>query len=229
MRKLLWLPLLGSYQVFLSGPIVLASLVDPKLGYSGVRLWEKLIMATAGAKATLEGAENLPDGPVVIMANHQSYLDVLALFDQLPYMLRFVAKKELQYVPFFGWAMKALGHILIDRGNSEQARKSLDQGARQIREGVTVAIFPEGTRSKDGELLPFKKGGFVLAIKSGVPILPVSISGGEKVLPRGALFSTPGTIKVKVHPPIDTRSYTLENKEELIQRVREVIARGVEH
>lgn len=192
-----------------------------------VKSWARDILAAAGAEAVIEGAERLPPGPVVVMANHSSYLDVPVLFDRLPYEVRFVAKKELQYVPFFGWGAKALGNIFVDRGKSEQARASLDHGAVDIANGVTVVIFPEGTRSTGGKLLPFKKGGFVLALKSGVPIVPVAIVGANDVLPRGATFTKPGKIRVRIMPPLDTREYSLDSKLALMERVRNEITAGL--
>lgn len=228
MRKLVWLPAVAAYQVLWAGPVMVGAVAAPRWTYRNLVLsWARAILGTAGATVELIGAERLPAGPVVIMANHVSYLDVPALFDKLPYELRFVAKKELQYVPFFGWATKALGHIFIDRGNSRQARASLDRGAAEIRAGASVVIFPEGTRSNDGRLLPFKKGGFVLAIKSGVPIVPVAICGVRDVLPKGATFAEPGVIRLRVQPPIDTRGYTLETKETLMADVRAAIDAGL--
>lgn len=227
-RKVVWLPLVAAYQVIWGPPVMAGAVAAPRWTYRNLVLsWARTILKTAGVHVKVEGAENLPPGPVVVMANHASYLDVPALFDGLPYELRFVAKKELQYVPFFGWATKSLGHIFIDRGNSAQAHASIDRGAAEIAEGVTVVIFPEGTRSDDGKLLPFKKGGFVLAIKSRVPIVPVAIVGARDVLPRGATFAEPGTITLRVLPPIDTREYTLDSKTALMERVRAEIQSGL--
>lgn len=228
MQKIAWLPRVGAYTTFFGSAVAVSAHTAPRWTYRVlVKSWARDILNAAGGEAKIEGAEHLPPGPVVVMANHTSYLDVPALFDKLPYEVRFVAKKELQYVPFFGWGAKALGNIFVDRGNSAQARASLDRGAAEIAAGVTVAIFPEGTRSDDGRLLPFKKGGFVLAIKSRVPIVPVAIVGARDVLPRGSTFTKPGVITLRVLPPIDTQAYTLDNKDALMARVRRAIETGL--
>lgn len=229
MQKIAWLPRVAAYTTFFGSAVAIGAHAAPRWSYRIlVKTWARDILKAAGAEARIEGAAHLPAGPVVVMANHTSYLDVPALFEMLPYEVRFVAKKELQYVPFFGWGAKALGNIFVDRGNGAQARASLDRGAAEIAAGVTVAIFPEGTRSNDGTLLPFKKGGFVLAIKSRVPIVPVAIVGARAVLPRGATFTKPGAITLRILPPIDTQAYTLADKEGLMARVRDSIQNGLQ-
>lgn len=227
MREFLTAPLVAFYTAALGPSAMALAFVDPRKAYDLAVLWARLILRSFNVRVRLEGAENLPAGPAVVMANHQSHLDVPALFDVLPFMIRFVAKKELSMIPIFGPAMRALGHIIIDRSDHEQATKTLNEAAKHIRGGTTVVIFPEGTRSRDGQLLPFKKGGFVLALQAGVPIVPITISGSRDCLPRGSTAIRPGEIVVRVHPPIDPAQYGLERKEALMQAVRTAIEEGL--
>ena len=156
----------------------------------------------------LRGWEQLPEAirlgqqPVVFMSNHESQLDPPVLVAALPLPAVFIAKKELKYVPFIGWAGWAAGVIFIDRGNRERAMLSLQDAAQQIRGGKNVVIFPEGTRSPTGKMLPFKKGGFALAMDAGVPIIPTATVGGHHVLPSGGLHIRPGRFVVQVGAPV---------------------------
>jgi len=188
------------------------------------RLWSKLILATAGVKVKIRGIENITFGQhYVVMSNHQSHFDVISLFSKLPIPIYFLAKKELMKVPVFGWAMYLMGHIIIDRSDREEAFKSIDMAVEKIKAGRNVMVFPEGTRSPDGKLLPFKKGGFVLAIKGGIPILPIGIYGSNRILPKGSVKISSGVISIVVGKPIETREYTMENKEKLMEIVRKEI------
>jgi 1-acyl-sn-glycerol-3-phosphate acyltransferase len=135
---------------------------------------------------------------------------------------------ELFKIPIFGRAMRKAGYISIDRYDRESAFKSLDVAAKKIKNGVSVLIFPEGTRSRDGKIRPFKKGGFVLAIDSGVPIVPVVIKGTHVIMTKGKFRVNPGYVSMVIHKPIDTSVYTRETKEALIESVRRVICDGFE-
>lgn len=188
------------------------------------RLWARFNILISGVHVTLEGFEHLDrTQPYIIMSNHQSHFDVLALIAYLPVQLRWVMKKELRYVPIFGVACARMGHIYIDRGDSEKARESLKVTAEKIRNGASVFFFPEGTRSPDGNLLPFKKGGFVMAIEAGVPILPITIAGGRTILPKGSIKINPGKMKIIIHKPVPVDSYTYESREALVEHIREII------
>lgn len=228
MREFLAVPVVTVYTTALASLAMAVAFVNPKKAYGLAILWARLILRSFGVNVRLLGAEHLPKGPAIIMANHQSYLDVLALFDQLPVMLHFVAKMELAHIPVFGPAMRSLGHIFIDRRNHEQATRTLNEAAQNIRDGTTVVIFPEGTRSPEGQLLPFKKGGFVLALKAGVPIVPITITGSRECLPRGGVAIYPGEIRLRIHPPIDPSAYGMERKEALMQAVRAAIEEGLQ-
>lgn len=191
------------------------------------KIWVYLILKISGVRIVLEGKENITVNPVVYMSNHCSHFDVACLIHVLPRNLRFVAKKELAKVPFFGWAMVAMGHIIIDRKNLEKAISSLEKAGERIRKGISVGYFPEGTRSPDGKIQPFKKGGFMLSIKAGVPIVPISIYNSIKVLPKTTWKIKPGTIYMKVHPHVHVNGYSEENKEMLMEKVRKIIEEGV--
>jgi 1-acyl-sn-glycerol-3-phosphate acyltransferase len=159
------------------------------------------------------------------MANHASMVDIWAVFVAIPSSFRFIAKKQLSQIPLFGWAMSAGRFIFIDRQNPLAARRTMDEAARRIRSGQSVVIFPEGTRTRDGRLLPFKKGGFHLAIDSDAAIVPVAIRGSHAVMPRGAALIGAGTVSIEVGEPIPTAGLTPADRDVLIARVRGEIAR----
>ncbi|PKN85791.1 MAG: hypothetical protein CVU51_08265 [Deltaproteobacteria bacterium HGW-Deltaproteobacteria-1] len=160
------------------------------------------------------------------MANHQSDFDILISLAYIPGQFRWIAKKELFAIPVFGQAMKSAGYIEIDRQHHEKAMQSLDLAALRIREGKSVMTFPEGTRSRDGEIKAFKQGLFYLAIQSGVPIVPISIIGSGAIMPKRSLKVKPGKITLVIDEPISVKDYTLENRQELISRVRQVIMKN---
>ncbi len=192
------------------------------------RLWSRLVLWTYGVRVTATQHPAVTTaGPAVFVANHQSLFDIPALVVAMPGDFRMVAKRELLYVPLFGWALWLAGFIFIDRFDRERAIRSLDRAARRIRRGTSIVVFPEGTRSPDGVLQPFKKGGFVLAIQARAPIIPVSIRGGHAVLPKGRLAARPGTIEVVFGEPVDASSYSFESRDALIEIVRRRIAAGL--
>jgi 1-acyl-sn-glycerol-3-phosphate acyltransferase len=194
------------------------------------RLWSSLILKTYAVRyRPFYDPDFDPARPCVYVANHQSQFDIPALVLSMPCDFRMVAKRELLYIPIFGWALWLAGFIFIDRRDRDRAIRRLDRTVRRIHRGTSVVVFAEGTRSPDGHLLPFKKGGFVLALKAGVPIVPVSIRGGHQVLPKGTLRVRPGSIDVVFGAPIPTSSYSLDSrsKEELIAIARERIASGL--
>ena len=189
--------------------------------------WARLLLTSAGVTVTVEGTEHLSQTDAqVVVANHQSWFDILALFYVLPVELRFVAKKELFAIPFFGWSLRALGHVRLDRKNLAAAIKAYEVASKYIREErLSVLVFPEGTRSRTGKLQPFKAGPFVLAIQSGAPIVPVYVAGTFGILPKGSIRVRPSAVHVMVGPPIPTVSLTLEDREALRDRARAEVAR----
>lgn len=190
-------------------------------------LWAKILLFIFNTKVEIIGKENILRGkPQIFMANHQSDFDILIVLAHIPGQFRWLVKKELFHIPVFGAAMKSAGYIEIDRNNRERAMQSLDQAALRIREGKSIMVFPEGTRSRFGEIKPFKQGTFYLAIKSGVPIVPISIIGSGQIMPKRSLEIKPGKIKLVIDKPIDVKNYTLENRQELITAVRNTIIKN---
>ena len=188
------------------------------------RIWSRILLAISKTKVQVIGRENIAPGrPQVLMANHQSDFDILIALAFVPGQFRWIAKKELFAVPVFGQAMRSAGYIEIDRQNHEKALRSLDLAALRIREGKSVMTFPEGTRSRDGEIKAFKQGTFYLAIQAGAPIVPISIIGSGEIMPKRSLKIRPGKIKMVIGKPVLTKNYTVESRRELIDKVREVI------
>ena len=190
------------------------------------QFWTWLILRMGGISLNVRGLENLESGEqYVFMVNHQSNVDIPVLVQSLArFQLRWIAKKELLRVPFFGWAMWATKHITVDRSDPLDAVKSLERARERLDAGISIVVFPEGTRSRDGCLLPFKKGGFLLAAKTRTKIVPVTIVGSASLLPAGAWRLRPGTIEVFVDRPIMTESYRIGKLRSLTEQVRQVIA-----
>jgi len=187
--------------------------------------WARSICAASGVTVQVEGTEHLaPDRPYIFAANHQSQFDIFALQGFLGIDFRWLAKKELFKVPIWGTAMRRAGYIPIDRSHGRQAIKSLDGAAKKIAKGTSVIIFPEGTRSKDGKLQKFKSGAMRLAIKSGVPLVPVAITGTYKILPKGRLLVRSGRITIRAGRPIDTQGYKSKDKNKLAALLQEAVA-----
>ena len=188
------------------------------------RWWSRSVTSFAGVKVVIENRATLvPEQPYVFMANHASSLDIWAVFVAIPRRLRLIAKKQLARIPLFGWAMWAGRFIFIDRGNGVAARRSIAEAGRRIHDGDSVLIFPEGTRTRDGSLLPFKKGGFHLAIKAGVPIVPVALCGPRALMPRGSVLLRAGAIRVIIGQPIPTQGLSDEDRVNLPERVRGIV------
>jgi 1-acyl-sn-glycerol-3-phosphate acyltransferase len=189
------------------------------------RYWARIISRLAGMRVELKGGENLKPGqPYILAANHQSQFDIFALQGYLNISFRWLAKKELFDIPVFGYGMRQAGYIAIDRSRGRQALKSLYAAAERIAAGASVIIFPEGTRSNDGKLREFKSGGMVLAIKSGVPIVPVAIRGTHEIMPKGKLLSRPGRVTISIGRPIDISSFKMAQKQELAKRLHDEVA-----
>ena len=189
------------------------------------RLWARWIVWSAGIDYEIIGLKNIQqDKQYIFMCNHESALDILFGIACLPCNIIFLAKKELFRIPVFGWALLAAGSITIDRKNPESAKKSIDNAVRTFKESTfSTIIYPEGTRSDTGELLPFKKGGFILAIRSKLPLVPFTILGAGNILPKGSFMFNNGQIKVIISKPIETLNMMIEDKEKLLERCREVI------
>jgi 1-acyl-sn-glycerol-3-phosphate acyltransferase len=192
--------------------------------YYIAKIWTNSILFAAGVKLQIEGLEKIdPQKSYIFIGNHQSHFDVLSVFSMLPLTVRFMAKKELFKIPIFGWSLYASGTIRIDRSNRQRAIESMNNALDRINRGVSVVIFPEGTRSEDGKIREFKKGGFVLAIKGEIPIVPISISGSRFILPKNSIRIHPGKIKIVVSDPLSTNEYGYQERERLSSDVRKTI------
>jgi 1-acyl-sn-glycerol-3-phosphate acyltransferase len=188
--------------------------------------WAPLLLGGAGARLVVEGAERVDwSRPVVLACNHQSMIDVPALFRAVPVPLRFALKRELAAVPVVGWYSRAMGMVFIDRGNARNARGSLRAAVSRLRGSTAIAAFPEGTRSHDGSVAPFKGGAFQLAIEAGVPVVPVAIAGSGAVLPTTGLFRVrPGTIRLRFGTPLATEGLAQQDRQALARRAHEAVA-----
>lgn len=188
----------------------------------GARAWSAWLLWASGTPVYAEGVEHIQlDRPQIFASNHVSWYDVFALATRIPKRYRFIAKKELGYIPIFGTAWKAAGHISVDRGDRASAIQSLEQAGRLVREdNSSVVIFPEGTRGDGKELLPFKKGAFMLALHTGVDIVPVAVLGTLRVLPKHAWRVRSGPIIIRFGEPISTASYEESAREALMAEVR---------
>jgi len=222
--------IVGVDTTILGSLVILLSFIDRhgNIVHHIGKFWSHVNLFLAGVSVETTGRENIRKGqPYILMSNHQSSLDIWTLIGYIPLQLRWVMKIELRKVPVFGLGCERMGHIYIDRGHSEKAHENLKAVGKKIREGASVIFFPEGTRSTTGKLLPFKKGGFVVALEAGVPILPVTITGSFKLLPKKSLRVIPGKIRLIIHEPIPVDGYTYESKELLMDRVRKVIEKDL--
>ena len=186
--------------------------------------WGRQVLWAAGTPLRVHGLERVPAGvPVVYASNHSSMFDIWALFASLPGSVRFVAKAEIGRVPFIGPAMVRAGHILIERDVRKKAFEAYDRAAEQIRRGFSAIVFPEGTRSRNGDLLPFKNAPFALAIAAQVPIVPLYVHNTFEILPKGAWLLRPRPIDIFIGEPIPTAGLTARDRETLRDRVRAAI------
>ena len=224
LRSLFFTNLLIYFYTAVCGTISLCgSLFDARgrWQHACARCWSWLILKTSGIRARVEGLEHVdPRRTTIFCANHQSAMDIPILFVHLPVQFRFVAKRSLFRLPFLGWHLLRSGHIPVDRERPREARKSLDQVAEKIRAGRSVVLFPEGRRSRDGQIGPFKGGSFYLAIRAGVPIVPITLNGTRAVLKPETFHVRSGQTEVIFHHPIPTADLTLGDVDLLAQRVR---------
>ncbi len=189
------------------------------------RTWTKFALFVCRIKLKINGLEKVdPYGNYILVSNHASGFDIPVLMSTFPHV-RIMFKKELSYIPFWGQALRWGHHIMVDRGKGSEAMKSLDRAANDVRSGGQVLLFAEGTRTRDGKMQPFKRGAFALAAKSGVPIVPVTVNGSYKILPKGSFDIRPAQITVVIESPIDTSAVkTREDEVAMMGQVRSIIA-----
>jgi len=194
--------------------------------YEVVRWWCRILHWITATRYEIQGLENVPEGPYLVISNHSSHLDGPGLIVTLPDPIYFVIKKSLAQIPVWGWTARRVGFIAIDRSRTKEAQEALKGVVSKVHEGLHVLVFAEGTRSPDLRLQRFKKGGFHLAIDAGVPILPVAINGSGTLLPKGAPSPKPGTVHVVVGAPISTEGVEKDDLLDLMAQTREAILRG---
>jgi 1-acyl-sn-glycerol-3-phosphate acyltransferase len=216
----------GIVTFFFAPPLILASILSSsdKAGYLIARAWAWSVAKIVGVSASLHGRRDIdPEASYVITPNHQGNVDILALVLTLPMKFRWVIKRELLRIPFFGWGLGRTGAISLDRKKGREAVKQLREGSSKLEGGWSLLIYPEGTRSPDQNMLPFKKGPFRLAVDTKVPILPVTVNGAFKILPRKTLLPLPGHLTVTVGDPIPTDNIDVKDIPQLMEQTRSAI------
>jgi len=223
MRCALFIPVFVIATVVLGFLSSICALLDRsgRLSHTLARKWSRFIFWGVGIRAKVTGAQNIPqDRPVIFAANHQSTMDIPAMFGYLPAEFRIMAKRSLFLVPFLGWHLYLSGNIPIDRKNPMQARKGIFRASFLIKKGISLLIFAEGTRTRDGKLQRFKRGGFTLARKLNVPIVPIAIKGTFELMPAGAWLAKPGKIEMVILPALppsdDLDATVLEVRKQLL-------------
>jgi len=211
--------------IFIALPL---SLVSADRIHSFAIFWGRICLKLAGLKLQVEGTENISThGPAIYVSNHQSNFDIPIFYAGLPIQFRWLAKQELFRVPLFGLAMKRCGYIAIDRSDRRKAMHSLNEAAHKIKSGTSVIIFPEGTRTDDGQVQPFKKGALVIAAKAQVPIIPVAITGSYQVQPKGTWLVGRAALKLTFFQPVATENLRVSDVEQLTENIHTQIAGAV--
>ncbi len=207
------------------------SLFDPHghFQHRCAQIWSRMILWSSRIQVRVHGLENLDPGLTCIYcANHVSFMDIPVIFGKIPIEFRILAKRGLFSIPFLGWHLRRSGHLPVDRSNPRAAMRSFEQAARRLRSGSSIFFFPEGGRSDDGVLKPFKPGPFLLAIKAGMPIVPVALKGTREVLPTGSMYIRPGTVDITIGKPIPTRDLSLRDSDRLTAMVYDTIAQALQ-
>ena len=191
-------------------------------------VWARELLRLARIKVDVRGVENISKGgPYIIASNHQGLLDICLMAKGIPFNYKWIVKKELVAIPFFGPALMAAKYIAIDREDGRKAMKEMQKAEVFLKNGISVAIFPEGTRSLDGSVGEFKKGAFVLANRTKKPILPVTIDGSYNILVKGGFIVRPQKVIFTIHKPVDTASLTVEKRKALPEKIQQIVAHEV--
>ena len=224
------IPAITLYTIVL-GTLSLGSSLFEKRGYFAhwcARTWSRLILKTTGVTVDVQGMDRLvPGRTYVFVANHQSIYDIPILFWSVPYQLRIIAKESLGQFPFLGWHLRRTGHMLVDRKRPDRAA-IFSWASRLTSQGLSLIVFPEGTRSRDGRVARFKGGSFYLALEAGLPVVPLSVIGSRHVMLKGRLATYPGHVRLVVHEPIDTSSLAGSDPRAFAERVRQIITPDAE-
>ena len=223
------IPAIALYTIALGTLSLVSSLVDRTGAFAHwcARTWSRLILLTTGVRVRASGLERLePGGTYVFVANHQSIYDIPILFWSLPFQLRIIAKESLGRIPFLGWHLRRAGHMLVDRRHP--GRRIFSWASSLPARGLSLIVFPEGTRSRDGRVARFKGGSFYLALEAGLPVVPISVIGSRHVMLKGRLTAYPGEVRLVIHEPIDTRGLAGSDAKEFGERVRRIIVPDAE-
>jgi 1-acyl-sn-glycerol-3-phosphate acyltransferase len=224
-------PLIYLYTFVCGAASLVGSLFDAtgRFQHNCARVWSRLILATSGIHVRATGLENVDTSrPHVFCSNHLSLMDTPSIFVSMPVQFRIMAKKVLFNLPFLGWHLRRSGHLAVDRESPRAALRSLDAAAARVREGASVVFFPEGTRSRTGVTGEFKHGAALLAIKAGVPIIPVALQGTREVLKPDTLHVRPGNVVVRFGAPIETTGFTHRDAGRLTDIARATILEMLE-
>ncbi|MGH1366297.1 MAG: lysophospholipid acyltransferase family protein [Calditrichia bacterium] len=232
LRTIFTFTLLGLYTVPLAIIVIVIGYFVKYSDFSYeviAKAWSRWQLWCAGIKVNVKGQENLQDDQsYMIVCNHQSHSDIPVMLAHMPMRMTIIAKQELFKIPFFGPGIRALGILPIDRKNREKAFRTLKEAAKVIHErNISVLAFPEGTRTDDGKMQPFKKGPFMLAVDAEIPILPVTIDGTFAIFPKGSYTFKPGNVTLTIHPPISVEGYSRANRDQLMAIVHETMSRGL--
>jgi 1-acyl-sn-glycerol-3-phosphate acyltransferase len=200
---------------------------SPDFMYWAVMRAVRVGVRIAGVQVRLEGIENIPAGVCIFAANHTSNVDPLAFIPNIPRRVAILVKKELFSVPILSKAMRMANFVPVDRMDREAAAASVDIAVDLLKRGQSFAVYPEGTRSPDGRLRPFKRGTIVMALESGAPVVPVSIAGAEKLMPKGGWTVQGGEVKIRFGPPVDPSAYSMERRGEMLARLEGLVAAGL--
>lgn len=220
------------FYTLVCGPLVVAMILVTRKGWPADTIgwrWCNWIVKTCGIEIEVQGLEHIdPNQRYVLLSNHLSNFDIWCTFAAVPVKIRFVAKKELLRVPVFGQALALSDHIVIDRSKPEEAIEIINrQASERIGEGFCILFYAEGTRSPDGKVHPFKKGGVMLALKTGLPIVPMSVSGTRKFLPKRNVVIRPGgKVRIVLDKPIPTTGLSMDDRDALNERVRDTVIRN---
>jgi 1-acyl-sn-glycerol-3-phosphate acyltransferase len=210
---------------------VLARLFDSSnnLSHRVSSLWGRLLCTLNGIQVDIEGLEHIrKDQAQIFIANHQGFFDIFALNGFMPVQIRWVAKSSLFKIPFVGWSIAASGYVPVVRGNRKKSYQAFLATIEKLKAGNSIVIFPEGTRSVDGTIGPFKKGGLLLSVRSGAPLVPVTLLGTGSIIKKGSGIIRPGRIQIIISPPIPSQTVVDEKEEQVLRTLRDIICKNYE-